>query len=68
MGDWRELATGAGLPTGDPRSMIIRHELPDGRIFGSLSVTLLGLSASGVRYDFTEDPRDPAAFRRVLPE
>ncbi|WP_326823462.1 NRDE family protein [Streptosporangium sp. NBC_01756] len=67
-GDWRELATGAGLPTGDPRSMIIRHELPDGRIFGSLSVTLLGLSASGVRYDFTEDPRDPAAFRRVLPE
>lgn len=66
-GEWRELATGAGLPAGDPRTMIIHHELPDGRVFGSLSVTLLALAAGGVRYDFTGDPRDPAAFRRVLP-
>ncbi|GAA4220435.1 hypothetical protein FHR32_006521 [Streptosporangium album] len=65
---WRELATGAGLPVGDPRSLIVRHELPDGRVFGSLSVTLLGLGTSGVRYDFTDDPRNPAAFHRVLPE
>lgn len=67
-GEWRELATGAGLPSDDPRAMIIRRELPGGRVFGSLSVTLLALSADGVRYDFTGDPRDPAAFRRVLPE
>ncbi|GAA3101696.1 NRDE family protein [Streptosporangium carneum] len=66
--EWRELATGAGLPFDDSRAMIVRHELPEGRVFGSLSVSLLGLSAQGVRYDFTGDPRDPAAFRRVLPE
>ncbi|MFJ2032605.1 NRDE family protein [Streptosporangium sp. NPDC087985] len=67
-GDWGKLVTGAGLPAEDPRSLIIRHELPDGRIFGSLSVTLLALSADGIRYDFTDDPRNLAAFRRVLPE
>ncbi|MFF5205470.1 NRDE family protein [Streptosporangium sp. NPDC000396] len=65
---WQELATGAGLPDDDPRAMIIRAELPDGRVYGSLSVSLLALAADGVRYDFTGDPRDPAAFRRVLPE
>ncbi|MEV8637480.1 NRDE family protein [Streptosporangium sp. NPDC051023] len=66
--EWRELATGAGLSRDDPRAMIVRHELPGGRVFGSLSVSLLGLSVGGVRYDFTGDPGDPAAFRRVLPE
>ncbi|MBB4919554.1 NRDE family protein [Streptosporangium saharense] len=66
--EWRELSTGAGLPRDDPRAMVIRHELPDGRVFGSLSVSLLGLSAQGVRYDFTGDPQDPEAFHRVLPE
>lgn len=64
--EWRALATGAGLPPEDPRAMIVRRELPGGRVFGSLSVTLLALGASGgVHYDFTVDPRDPAAFRRV---
>ncbi|MFC7642878.1 NRDE family protein [Streptosporangium lutulentum] len=63
--DWRQLATGAGLPPDDPRAMIIRHGLPDGRIFGSLSVTLLALAPGGIRYEFTGDPRDPEAFGRV---
>ncbi len=66
--EWRELATGAGLALDDPRAMIIRRGLPDGRVFGSLSVSLLGVSTEGVRYDFTDSPRDPAAFRRVLAE
>lgn len=48
--------------------MIIYHELPDGRIFGSLSVTLLALAPGGIRYDFTAAPRDPGAFREVLME
>ena len=67
-GQWRELATGAGLPPEDPRTMIIRHELPDGRVFGSLSVTLLALAPGGIHYEFTGDPRDPEAFDRVLSE
>ncbi|MEU0481757.1 NRDE family protein [Streptosporangium sp. NPDC006013] len=66
--EWRELATGAGIPPEDLRSMIIHHELPDGRIFGSLSVTLLALAPGGVRYDFTAAPRDPGAFREVRTE
>ncbi|GAA3447293.1 NRDE family protein [Planomonospora venezuelensis] len=70
-GPWREwafLATGAGLAAEDPRAMIVRRELPDGRTYGSLSVTLLALTPGGMRYDFTGDPRDPESFRRVLPE
>jgi hypothetical protein len=63
--DWREAATGAGLPSEDPRTMIVRHELPDGRIFGSLSVTLLALAPGGIHYEFTGDPRDPETFDRV---
>jgi hypothetical protein len=63
--DWRETATGAGLPSEDPRTMIVRHELPDGRTFGSLSVTLLALAPGGIHYEFTGDPRDPKAFDRV---
>jgi hypothetical protein len=45
--------------------MIVRHELPDGRTFGSLSVTLLALAPGGIHYEFTGDPRDPEAFARV---
>ena len=63
--DWREPATGAGLPSEDPRTLIVRHELPDGRVFGSLSVTLLALAPGGIHYEFTGDPRDPEAFDRV---
>lgn len=66
--EWRELATGAGLPPEDLRAMVIRRELPDGRIFGSLSVTLLALAPGGIHYEFTADPRDPDAFREVDPE
>ncbi|MFI6508875.1 NRDE family protein [Streptosporangium sp. NPDC050855] len=65
---WRELATGAGVPSGDPRTMIVNRDLPEGRVFGSVSVTLLGLAPGGVRYEFTADPRDPAAFGVILPE
>ncbi|MBB2913787.1 hypothetical protein FHS43_005096 [Streptosporangium becharense] len=66
--EWYGLATGAGVPAGDPRAMIVHHELPDGRAYGSLSVTLVALTSTEVRYDFTADPRDPAAFRTVIPE
>jgi Transport and Golgi organisation 2 len=63
--DWRELATGAGLSSEDPHAMIVRHEFPDGRVFGSLSVTLLALAPGGIHYEFTDDPRNPGAFGRV---
>ncbi|GAA2903384.1 NRDE family protein [Streptosporangium fragile] len=66
--EWHGLATGAGVPPEDPRTMIVHHELPDGRVFATGSVTLVALAPAGVRYHFTADPRDPAAFRTIIPE
>ncbi|SDR25423.1 NRDE family protein [Thermostaphylospora chromogena] len=66
-GRWAELAAGDGLAPDDPRALVVRHELPDGQVWGSSSVTLLALAEDGVRYDFSARPADPRAFRRILP-
>ncbi|MFG1687489.1 NRDE family protein [Nonomuraea sp. NPDC049269] len=50
--DWRELI--AAAPSADPSALILRHELPDGRVFASLSVTLVTLAPEGVTYEFTD--------------
>jgi hypothetical protein len=55
-GDWLTLAAGDGLDPGDPAAIVVRHVLPDGRIHGTGSVTLVALSADGVRYDFQPTP------------
>ncbi|MCK2216461.1 NRDE family protein [Actinomadura sp. ATCC 31491] len=49
---WGELA--AAEPSADPGALIVRHELPDGRTFASLSVMEVALSPDGVAYDFTD--------------
>ncbi|MEV5557534.1 NRDE family protein [Nonomuraea wenchangensis] len=49
---WRDLA--AAEPSADPGALIVRHELPDGRIFASLSVMEVALSPDEVTYDFTD--------------
>ena len=64
-GDWLTLATGDGLDPGDPRAIIARRDLPDGRIWGSTSVTLIGLAADGLRYDFQPRPGAPAGWYPV---
>ena len=57
-------ATGSPRPAGDglaatePGAIIVRRELPGGRIYGSTSVTLVALAADGrLRYDFQPDPQ-----------
>ncbi|WP_049573269.1 NRDE family protein [Nonomuraea sp. SBT364] len=50
--DWRELI--ADPPSSDPGALIVKHTLPDGRLFTTLSVTLLTLGSGGVTYDFTD--------------
>ncbi|MEV0595163.1 NRDE family protein [Nonomuraea cavernae] len=55
--DWRELITGA--PSGDPGALLVRHELPDGRVFASLSVMTVELDPGGLTYDFTDLTADP---------
>jgi hypothetical protein len=49
---WLTLAAGDGLDPGDPRAIIARRVLPDGRVWGTTSLSLVALSGDGLRYDF----------------
>jgi hypothetical protein len=63
---WLPLAAGDGLATTEPGAIIVRRELPDGRVYGSTSETLVALAADGrVRYDFQPSPPDPATWYPV---
>jgi len=65
-GGWLTLAGGDGLAATEPGAIIVRRELPDGRVWGSTSVTLVALAADGrLRYDFQPDPPDPSAWYSV---
>jgi hypothetical protein len=68
-GDWLTLASGDGLDPADPAAIIVRRDLPDGRVYGTTSVTLVALAGPGgrpagtlpgaggaVRYDFQPHP------------
>ncbi|MFC5817872.1 NRDE family protein [Nonomuraea harbinensis] len=54
--DWHEPLRDP--PSDAPDALIVRHELPDGRVFASLSVTLLTLAPDGVTYEFTDMTAD----------
>jgi len=63
---WLPLAAGDGLSTAEPGAIIVRRELPDGRVYGSTSETLVALAADGrLRYDFQPSPPDPAGWYSV---
>ncbi|WP_239161704.1 NRDE family protein [Acrocarpospora phusangensis] len=64
-GEWLPLASGDNLLPDDPRTLIVRHVLPDGRVYASLSVTLAALAEHGVRYDFLPFPEDPRTWHSV---
>ncbi|TDE32217.1 hypothetical protein E1295_39955 [Nonomuraea mesophila] len=49
---WRELALAE--PSSDPAALIVRHQLPDGRVFASLSVMEVAIAPGGVTYEFTD--------------
>ena len=60
-GSWLTLAGGDGLSTAAPGAIIVRRKLPDGRVWGSTSATLVALAADGrLRYDFQPDPQGAA--------
>jgi hypothetical protein len=61
-GDWLTLAGGDGLSDTDPAAIVVRHELPDGRVYGTTSVTLIALGPDGLRYDFQPVPSDPTTW------
>jgi hypothetical protein len=65
-GDWLALAAGDGLPATGPGAIVVRRELPDGRIYGSTSQTLIALAADGrLRYDFQPNPQAGATWYPV---
>jgi Transport and Golgi organisation 2 len=65
-GAWLPLLTGDGLATDDPRALIVRRDLGDGRIWGTTSISLVALWPGGpLRYDFTARPGDPDAWYPV---
>lgn len=41
-------------PSGEPGALIVRHALPDGRTFASLSALRVTLAPDGVTYDFAD--------------
>ena len=66
-GDWLTLAAGDDLPATEPGAIIVRRELPDGRVWGSTSVSLVALAQNGLRrYDFQPVPADQATWYPVL--
>jgi len=64
-GAWFPLVNGDGLTSADPRALIVRRDLGDGRIWGTTSISLVALTPDGLRYDFTATPGDPAAWYPV---
>lgn len=64
-GDWLTLARGDGLAGDDPAAIIARRELPDGRLWGTTSVSLVALGPDALRYDFQPVPADPASWYPV---
>jgi len=60
-GAWLELLTGDGLDPLDERALVVRRPIED-RTYGTTSATLLALSSSAVRYDFTATPSDPSSW------
>src|ERR1700761_5639822 len=64
-GDWLTLAAGDGLDPADPAAVIVRHDLPGGRVYGTTSVTLVALADGTVRYDFQPHPGRPDGWHPV---
>ncbi|MDX6434618.1 MAG: hypothetical protein QOE54_6984, partial [Streptosporangiaceae bacterium] len=66
-GEWLPLIDGDGLDRDDPRALVVRRDLGEGRIWGTGSISLVALTRDGLRYDFSGVPGDPRAWRTVLP-
>jgi hypothetical protein len=53
---WLPLLAGDGLPPSAPSALVVRREIADRGMWGTNSISLVGLSRSGVRYDFASVP------------
>lgn len=64
-GPWLPLVQGGGLDAEDDRALLVRRQLGE-RTWGTTSVSLVGLREGGVRYDFSGQPGDAAAWEAVV--
>ena len=67
-GDWLALtlASGDSRDLTDPSAIIARRELADGQVWGTTSVTLVGLATDALRYDFQASPGSPDGWYPVI--
>ncbi|MCP2341492.1 NRDE family protein [Actinomadura rupiterrae] len=63
---WLAELEGGGLDRSDRRTLLPLHEFEPGRVWGTTSVSLVGLAPDLVRYDFSARPGDPSAWTTVL--
>jgi Transport and Golgi organisation 2 len=63
-GGWPALLAGDGLDPADDAALLIRRSIED-RTYGSSSASLVAVSPTGLRYDFTPTPLTPF-WSRVL--
>ena len=64
-GEWLTLADGDGLSDTDAAAIVVRRNLPDGRVWGTTSVSLVALGRDGLRYDFQPVPGDATTWYAV---
>jgi Transport and Golgi organisation 2 len=62
--DWVGLLAGGGLEPSDPRALVVRA-VHAGHEYGSTSASLVGLSRTAARYDFTGTPGAVAYWTEV---
>ncbi|MFE2910818.1 NRDE family protein [Kitasatospora indigofera] len=65
-GEWLPIARGDGLPPDDPAALIRRLVSPSGRVWGSVSLSMVALARERVRYDFGSVSGPGASPRIVL--
>jgi hypothetical protein len=61
---WRRLMAGDAIDPGDERALVVRKEI-EGHLYGTTSGSLLAVSSSQVRYEFTGTPGEATSWYEV---
>ena len=64
-GDWLPLVNGGGIGPHDQRALIVLRDLGEDRFWGTTSVSLVAITPESIRYDFTGNPGEAAAWSPV---
>jgi Transport and Golgi organisation 2 len=64
-GSWLPLLTGGELSPDDPAALVVRRDFGESGVWGTNSISLVGLGRDSVRYDFAAVPS--LTWQRILP-